>query len=439
MVESPRPLKSLVVVGLGYVGIPVAALFAKSGLKVTGLEVDPKKVDAINKGHYPIEGDEPGLPELIAETVGKGTLKASLDPAVVRDADAVILCVQTPFDTKTGEPRYEHLKAALKGVGKNMRKGTLVVVESTIAPTTMDRVVRPTLEEASGMKAGADFLLGNCPERVMPGKLLHNLESYDRVLGGIDAVTHSRMKELYSRIVKAPLDPVDMLTAEVVKSFENTYRDVEIALANEFARYCDVLGVDFFEVRELVNRVESRNLHLPGAGVGGHCIPKDTYLLAYGTKGRFHPELMLLARKVNDAMPDYMADLTKRALEKAGQKAKGSTVAVLGYSYLGDSDDVRNTPADPYIDAMRQAGATVRVHDPLVAEGFGPGPVQHDLDAVVKDADAVVVLTAHKQYKTLDLNQLRKKMRTAVLVDGRRVYQRADAEKAGFMFEAVGY
>ncbi|HJQ94032.1 MAG TPA: UDP binding domain-containing protein, partial [Candidatus Thermoplasmatota archaeon] len=219
----------------------------------------------------------------------------------------------------------------------------------------------------------------------------------------------------------------------------NTYRDVEIALANEFARYCDVLGVDFFEVRELVNRVESRNLHLPGAGVGGHCIPKDTYLLAYGTKGRFHPELMLLARKVNDAMPGYMADLTRKALEKAGKPVKDARVAVLGYSYLGDSDDIRNTPADPYIEAMRSAGADVKVHDPLVAEGVGPGPVRHDLDAVVKDADAIVVLTAHKQYKAIDLGQLRKKVRTPVLVDGRRVFQRAAAEAAGFTFEAVGY
>src|SRR5688572_4536351 len=229
---QPKSLESLVVVGLGYVGIPVAALFAKSGMRVTGLEVDAAKVEAINQGRYPIEGDEPGLPELIRDTVGRGLLRASLDPAVVHDADAVVLCVQTPFDTATGEPRYEHLKSALRSVGRHLRKGTLVVVESTIAPTTMERVVRPTLEEASGMRAGVDFLLGNCPERVMPGKLLHNLETYDRVLGGIDAATHARMKALYGRIVKAPLDPVDMLTAEVVKAFENTYRDVEIALAN---------------------------------------------------------------------------------------------------------------------------------------------------------------------------------------------------------------
>ena len=434
-----QPLRSLVVVGLGYVGIPVAALFAKSGLRVVGLEVDAAKVEAINRGHYPIEGDEPGLPELIRETVGAGLLKATLDPAVVQDADAVIVCVQTPFDTASGQPRHEHLTSALRSVGRHLRKGALVVVESTIAPTTMERVARPALEEASSLVAGRDFLLGNCPERVMPGKLLRNLESYDRVLGGIDAATHARMKELYGRVVKGRLDPVDMLTAEVVKAFENTYRDVEIALANEFARYCDAVGVDFFQVRELVNRVESRNLHLPGAGVGGHCIPKDTYLLAYGAKDLFRPELMLLARKVNDAMPGYMADLTVAALAKAGRTPQGATVAVLGYSYLGDSDDVRNTPADPFVAAMRAKGATVRVHDPLVAEGVGPGPVQHDLDAVVKGADAAVVLTAHKQYKGLDLSRLRKAMRTPVLVDGRRVVQRGDAEKAGFVFDAVGY
>ena len=427
------------VVGLGYVGIPVAALFAKSGLKVTGLEVDPAKVAAINAGRYPIEGDEPGLPELIAQTVRSGHLRASLDPAVVRDADAVILCVQTPFDTEAGEPRYDHLKAALHNVGRHLRKGALVVVESTIAPTTMDRVVRPALESASGLVAGRDFHLGNCPERVMPGKLLHNLESYDRVMGGIDAATHDRMQSLYSRIVRGRLDRVEMLTAEVVKAFENTYRDVEIALANEFARYCDVLGVDFFQVRDLVNRVESRNLHLAGAGVGGHCIPKDTYLLAYGTKGVFHPKLMLMAREVNDAMPQYMATLAKAALEKAGRKTEGAVVAVLGYSYLGDSDDIRNTPADPFIAAMRSWGATVRVHDPLVAAGVGPGPVQHDLAAVVRGADVAVLLTAHKEYRALDLAWLKGAMRTPVLVDGRRVVAREAAERAGFVFDAVGY
>jgi UDP-N-acetyl-D-mannosaminuronic acid dehydrogenase len=431
-------VQKLVVVGVGYVGIPVAALFAKSGLKVTGLDVDAKKVAALNAGKYPIEGDEPGIAQLIDATVRAGHLKASTDPDIVKDADAVIFCVQTPFDTKTGEPDYRHLKAALESAGKRIRKGALVIVESTIAPTTMDKVVKPTLEAASGMKAGEGFLLGNCPERVMPGKLLRNLEGYDRVMGGINPATHQAMRALYSRIVKGKLTPVDMLTAEVVKAFENTYRDVEIALANEFARYCDLLGVDFFEIRDLVNAVESRNLHLPGAGVGGHCIPKDTYLLAYGTKGAFTPELMLMARRVNDAMPHYVAQLTKDAVAKAGINANAAKIAVLGYSYLGDSDDIRNTPADPLIRDLQKAGFKVAVHDPLVREG-AIVPIEKDVESALEGADAAIVVTAHSPYKSLDLGRMRRLMRTPIIVDGRRVFEREAAEKAGFAFTGVGY
>ncbi len=432
-----RMMERLAVVGMGYVGIPVATLFAHSGLDVVGLDVDKRKVDEINAGRYPIEGHEPGLPELIATNVGAGRLRATTDYDALADRDAVLVCVDTPFNEEAFEPRYDRLRSAAQGIGQRLRKGQLVVIESTIAPGTMDRVVRPVLEEASGLKAGEDFLLGNCPERVMPGKLLGNLRKYDRVMGGINQATHDAMRELYSRFVEGDLTPADMLTAEVVKTFENTYRDVEIALANEFARYCDQLGVDFHAVRALVNRVEDRNLHLPGTGVGGHCIPKDTYLLAYGTKGTFTPEMMLMARRINDAMPAYLAQRTIEQLRAVGRDPSQSKVAVLGLSYLGNSDDTRNTPSVPLVAKLREAGCEVQVHDPLAGPVGGVQP-ETDLDAVIDGADALVIATAHEDYRNLDLPATAAAMRTPVLVDGRHVFQRHAAETAGFRYLGVG-
>ncbi len=430
-------IERLAVVGMGYVGIPVATLFAESGLDVVGLDVDERKVSELSAGRYPIEGHEPGLPELIASNVAAGRLRATTDYDALADRDVILVCVDTPFDEAAFEPRYDRLRGAVEGIGKRLQPGKLVVIESTIAPGTMDRVVRPTLEDASGLVAGKDFLLGNCPERVMPGKLLGNLRKYDRVMGGINEATHEAMRAVYSRFVEGELTPADMLTAEVVKTFENTYRDVEIALANEFARYCDQLGVDFHAVRGLVNKVEDRNLHLPGTGVGGHCIPKDTYLLAYGTKGTFTPEMMLLARRINDAMPDYLAARTLEELKAAGRDADGAKVAVLGLSYLGNSDDTRNTPSVPLVKHLREAGAVVRVHDPLAGPVGGVEP-ELDLEGVLAGADAVVIATAHDEYRKLDLAATASKLRTPILVDGRHVFERAAAEAAGFRYRGVG-
>lgn len=423
------------VVGMGYVGIPVAALFAQSGLQATGLDIDEAKVEALAQGRYPLSAAEPELPELIAANVAAGRLRATTDYDVVKEADAVLVCVDTPFDTAAGRPDYRGLEAVCRGIASRLRSGMLVVIESTIAPTTMDQVVRPLLEDGSGLVAGKDFHLGHCPERVMPGKLLHNLRHYDRVLGGIDTATQEAMRGLYSRIVSGPLTPVDLLTAEVTKSFENTYRDVEIALANEFARYCDGVGVDFFQVRELVNKVESRNLHLPGTGVGGHCIPKDTYLLAYGSRGRFEPTMMLMARQINDAMPHVLA---ARVLEALGPEPAGRRVAVLGYAYLPESSDARHSPSEPLAQALEAAGVHVVVHDPYVTEEVGR-TLERDLATVLQGAHAAVVATAHPEYAELGLDRIQEKMAGSLLADGRHMFERTAAEAAGFTYIGIGH
>lgn len=282
-------LRKIVVVGMGYVGIPAAALFADvPGFTVVGVQRRSKrsgwKIDWLNAGKNPIGGDEPGLSELVARVLKKGTFKVVDDISTCKDAEAVLIDVQTPTDVNK-KPNNDSLIEVCESIGKHMKPQTLVVVESTVAPGTTDNIVKPVLEKLSHMKANKDFYLAFCYERVMVGCLVKNMVELPRIVGGVAEESTKRAIELYSHIVKAKLHPTDALTAEVTKVVENTYRDVNIAFANEVALICESLGVDVFKVRDLVNTLPNdpanpssnpiRNMHYPGAGVGGHCLPKD--------------------------------------------------------------------------------------------------------------------------------------------------------------------
>ena len=244
-------------------------------------------------------------------------------------------------------PQYHALRSVLELLGPVLKDEALVIVESTIAPGTMEQMVGPVLQSSSGKVPGKGFHLGHCPERVTPGRLLANLRGVSRVVGGMTAETAETMVALYRTVVEADLDTTDCMTAELVKTVENAYRDVQIAFANEVALICEAVGGDVWRVRELVNKSPGRQMHQPGAGVGGHCIPKDPWLLAYGARlGGHSPTLIPAARSINDGMPLHLAELTAHALEAAGRKMSEARVAVLGYSYLEESDDVRNSPSE---------------------------------------------------------------------------------------------
>jgi len=416
------------VIGLGYVGLPVACLFAEAGFSVTGVDLKVERVEAINAGISPIEGREPGLAELLAEVVTAGRFRATTQYAALRDCDVVIISVETPVDEQH-IPRYLALQSALRDLGPILKAGTLVIVESTIAPGTMARVVRPLLEEASGKRANEDFYLGHCPERVMPGKLLANLRGVSRVCGGETPETAQTMIALYRHIVRADLDPADCVTAELVKTAENAYRDVNIAFANEVALICEAVGGDVWKVRELVNKSPGRNMLMPGAGVGGHCIPKDPWLLVYQAQSQGVPvRLIPAARAVNDGMPQHIVTLLEGALREAGRSLAGARVLVLGYAYLEDSDDTRNSPSEVLVAQLRERGVEVVIHDPYV-----PG-YQGDVYALAEGCDAVVAMVRHGEYRTLDLEALKKALRVPVLVDGRRVFPKA----AGWTYRGVG-
>lgn len=420
------------VIGLGYVGLPVACMFADAGFKVIGVDIQPEWVALINAGRSPIEGKEPGLAELLEQVTQSGRLHATTDYADLRVADVALIDVETPVNDEDHKPRYTALKSACASLGAILKAGALIIVESTIAPGTMERVMRPILEETTGWQLNTGFFLGHCPERVMPGKLLANLRAMHRVCGGSTSETAETMVALYRTIVQADLDAADCVTAELVKTAENAYRDVNIAFANELALVCEATGGDFMRVRELVNKSPGRNVLLAGAGVGGHCIPKDSWLLASGTGDQSPVRLVSAAREVNESMPQHVVNLTVQALQASGREVGGSRVVVLGYSYLEESDDTRNSPSVVLVERLRKLGAEVIIHDPWVSD------YQGDIWERLQGADAAIVMVAHEAYRALDLFALRAALRTLVLIDGRRVFDAAQAQEAGFVFRGIG-
>jgi len=419
------------VIGLGMVGLPLACTFAQAGFSVVGVDVKADRVAAINAGRSPIEGDEPGLAELLAEVVRAETLHASTAYAALDQADIVTINVETPVDEHHA-PDTRALEAACRSLGAVMRPGVLVIVESTVAPGATAHVVEPLLEQASGLRAQHGFYLGACPERVMPGRLLSNLRNVSRVCGGGDAATAEVMVALYRQVVLAELDATDILTAEIVKTAENAYRDVQIAFANEVALICEASGADVWRVRELVNKSPNRNMHFPGAGVGGHCIPKDPWLLAHAAGTRVPLRLIPAARAVNDGMPGHVAELIVEGLRTLHLEVTGARIAILGYSYLAESGDVRNSPSEALVARLHALGAETFIHDPYVPE------YQAEVVEVAGGCDAAVLMVAHRQYRALDLHALCAALRTPLLVDGRHVFEAQRARDAGLTYRALG-
>jgi UDP-N-acetyl-D-mannosaminuronic acid dehydrogenase len=419
---------NLAVIGLGYVGLPAAALFAKKGFKVVGVDIKQDRVDLINSGISPIKGKEPGLAELISGVVESGAFHATTDYKELSDADVVLIDVETPVNADH-IPEYQALRSAVKSLSSVLKNGALVVVESTVMPGTVRNVVLPIIEEETGMVCNKGFYLGSCPERVMPGKLLHNLQKMSRVVGGGTRETAELMADLYSIVVEADVDTADWITAEIVKTAENTYRDVQIAFANEVALICEALGADVWRVRELVRKSPGREMLLPGAGVGGHCIPKDPWLLASSVRGSDVPvRLIPAAREINSGMPEHVFNLLKDRMKDFNEKR----VLILGYAYLSDSDDARNSPSEELARQIKNTGANIVIHDPFIKKYSG------SVIEKAENCDAVVLMTAHSEYETIDLKQLKRVMQTPFIIDGRNIFDREHVLNAGFELVRLG-
>jgi UDP-N-acetyl-D-mannosaminuronic acid dehydrogenase len=423
---------NVAVIGLGYVGLPVACMLANAGFKVTGVDLKQDRVNLLNKGISPIEGKEPGLSDLLNQVFTLGAFKATTDYQELKNADIVLIDVETPIDDDH-IPQYKALRSAVQSLGKVIKRGVLVIVESTIAPGTMETLVRPLIEESSEKKSGKDFFLGTCPERVMPGKLLANLRNMSRVCGGDTPEIAETMKKFYQHIVVSDLDAADMITAEITKTAENAYRDVNIAFANELALICRSVGADFLKVRELVNKSPGRNVLFAGAGVGGHCIPKDPWLLAYGAKGKADIKLIPAARAVNESMPNQIIKILKEALKLYDKKLEEASITILGYAYLEESDDTRNSPSEKLYELLLAEKADVAVQDPYVT------PFQQKAFDSLQNSDAVIIMVAHEAYKDMDLMEVKQRLHLPILIDGRRVIDPSIAKQVGLDYYGIGY
>lgn len=438
---------NIAVIGMGYVGIPCAALLADvPGFDVTGIQRRSKrsgwKIDLLNAGKSSINGEEPGLGELIERVVKKGTFRVSDDFALLSNMDVILIDVQTPTDGSDHKPNYYSLKEVSHEIGNYMKKNVLVIIESTVAPGTTENVVLPILERKSGLKGGSDFHLAYSYERVMPGRLLEYIQNLPRIVGGINKESERRAVELYQKIVREKIYSTDILTCETSKTMENAYRDVNIAFANEMALICESLGVNIFEVRDLINSRSERHMHLPGSGVGGHCLPKDTWLLRYGLKkyGRdnhMETEFINLARRINNTMPIHMAKLIRSALGEKGIKLKDAKVTILGVAYLEDSDDTRNTPAYELIRELEAYGVEVAAHDPYVSL-FPEASLTRNLEEAVAGTDCIAIITKHKEYFHLNLKEIKEVMRTSIIIDGRNVIDKQKALAEGFIYKGIG-
>jgi UDP-N-acetyl-D-mannosaminuronic acid dehydrogenase len=440
------------VIGMGYVGIPMAVLLADvDNFYVTGIQRrsirSGWKIDWLNEGKNPFEGDEPGLDQLITRVVRNGKFHVTDSYEDIEKADYILIDVQTPVDLDSKIPRYESLKEVSKKISRHLKKGVTIIIESTVAPGTTENIVQPIIERESGLKRGEGFYLVFSFERVMPGKLLEYIINFPRVIGGGCNEANERAKFLYGKVVKKELQVTDTLTAELTKCIENTYRDVNIAFANEMALVCEDFNRDIFEIIKLINYRHDRMMHYPGSGVGGHCLTKDPFLLVYGhrnyTNNRFKTDILLKSRELNDYMPKHMVELMEDIFREKHKLVDNIKVAFLGVSYKADTDDTRNTPTENVIKTLRSRYHSHNIvyiaHDPYVKpRDYNTTELTSDFDKAIIDADVLMFTTNHKQYYEINLDDLRKKVKTPIIIDGRNIFKKEVVERHGFIYRKVG-
>jgi UDP-N-acetyl-D-mannosaminuronic acid dehydrogenase len=414
------------VMGLGYIGLPTASTFAAHGIKVIGVDVNSKVVETLRNGGLHIH--EPGLRTVVEAALKSGQLTVSTRP---EEADAFIIAVPTPFfDDKRADMRA--VESATKAILPYLRRGNLVVLESTSPPCTTVNLVAPILEK-SGLKAGMDFYLTYSPERVLPGQIMLELIENARVIGGVTPESARVGHDLYAIFVKGEIVETDATTAEMVKLMENTFRDVNIAIANEFSRLADRFGINIWEAIALANRHPRINFLSPGLGVGGHCISVDPWFLVEAA-----PDLTPLiqtSRKVNDSQPRYILDLIKRAIHNL----KDKRIAALGLSYKPDVDDLRESPAIEVIHLMQKEGSIVTAFEPFKPGVQLPGlSTVASLEEAVSDSEVVILLVNHSQFHDLKPSQLRKLTPARILIDTINGWGGKEWDSTGFIMFRLG-
>lgn len=395
----------IVVIGLGYVGLPLAVEFARGGFRVTGLDIDEERVASIGEGKSYIR-DVPS--EDISQMVKRGKLTATVDYDLLKEADVIFICVPTPF-TEAKAPDLSYIIAASQGIAKGLTPGQLVVLESTTHPGTTEEEVLPLLE-SSGLKVGQEFFLAFCPERVNPGDREHTVQNTPKVVGGVTP----RCAELTRLLLSTITPEVHLVSspraAEMTKLLENIYRSVNIALINELAKLCELMGIDIWEVIEAASTKPFGFMPFyPGPGVGGHCIPVDPYFLSWKAREYdFYTKFIELAAEVNQSMPYFVCNKISDALNRGGKTLQGAKILILGVAFKRDVDDARNSPAKRVIELLLARGATVNYNDPYIPlfpvgpDVFHPGELTLESmplsEKLLREQDCVVIVAGHSLY-----------------------------------------
>ena len=418
---------------MGRVGLSLALTFASKGIKVVGVDVDKHKVKLLNNGIDYLK--EPKLSNLLKDALSKNFFKATLNGyEAVKTSDAVIIAVPTPVINSTANLRY--IKQSLMVIRSALRRDLLIINESTVPPGTTKYFMKPFLEQA-GFKVEDDFYLATIPERISPGKAIEELQNIPRLVGGVGPKSTEKAIELY-RIINPNLIVTDSTVAEFAKLAENTFRDINIAYANLLAIIAEKIGIDVMEVISLANTHPRVNIHFPGAGVGGPCLPKDPYMLAEIGRDIQGIEFITTARKINNYMPIRLVNTILNVLKEAKINVKNAKVTVLGLAYKGGVNDTRASPAEIIIRELLSRDIDVIAYDPYVNIGFGARLARNLKDAV-SNSDVVVIVTDHFEFKNLNLELLKKYMRNKIIVDGRRVIKAHVAKKHGFRYYGIGY
>ena len=442
--------RKLCVLGLGYIGLPTASTFAVNGLKVLGVDINPNVVETLQKGLIHIH--EPGLRDIVTRAMQSGNFTVSTKP---EKADAFLIAVPTPFkEHELGDYNGQKYKladmsaviSATEAIVPYLRQGNLVILESTSPPRTTVDLVKPILER-SGLKAGIDFYLCYSPERVLPGQILRELIENARVIGGVTFESAKAGRDLYATFVKGKIIETDATTAEMVKIMENTTRDVNIALANEFSHLAERFGVDIWEAISLANLHPRINILNPGPGVGGHCISVDPWFLVEAA-----PELTPMiyhARQVNDSQPHFVVEKLKQTFAAQGDFPadkngglsilNGKRIAALGLAYKPDVDDLRESPAAEIVHLLQEEGAQVKAWEPFKPDAKMNGiHMSADLDEAIHDADLLLLLVRHSEFAKLDPLELASKTKARLALDTVNAWEVDEWQKAGFRLLRLG-
>ena len=415
--------KNICIVGLGYIGLPAAAMFASNGHKVIGVDTNNEVIEALEKGEVIIE--EPYLKNMVEQEVASGNLIASKEP---QEADAFIIAVPTPL-TKDKKADMSFVKKATESIVPYLRKGNIVVLESTSPTGTVKNLIIPILKK-SGLKIGEDLYVGYCPERVLPGQILFELVNNNRIIGGIDRKSAEKIKELYQTFVKGEIYFTNTATAEMCKIVENTYRDVNIAFVNELSKICENTGADIWEVIKLCNKHPRINIHQPGPGVGGHCLAVDPWFIV--EKNPDLAQIIKLARETNDSMPQFIFNKIENILKNIKGVKK---VTMLGITYKANIDDTRESPVINLIKLLEKHNYKISLVDPYVKE------FRYKVENVTEaanESDLLVLAVNHKDFKELDFDTLAKNMRNKIILDTRNYFDKNIIVNKGFKYYLLG-